>query len=261
MKFFAHITVLATAIMASSAGASLIYNNVGAASSTGLSSPVRNVARVAQEYVDSSYLAAITVPTYINGIGFRITPNESSSTPNIWPTQALTFSQYDITLAQASTATVAAHGLTSTTFTANWANPVVVRSGAMTIPANSFTDTNTGPGPAGSANFSFIIPFTTPYLYTPGDDLVVMIRQGGYSQAAQGTTYNFETYSAALNGLSAQGGARVATTGVNATVSDSTTSQTDVLKFAFDVSPAPEPASFSLIAIGMGTLLSRRKSR
>jgi hypothetical protein len=56
----------------------------------------------------------------------------------------LNYGRYDITLARVSAATAAADGLTSATFADNMQDPVLVRSGPITIPQNSFVSNAAG---------------------------------------------------------------------------------------------------------------------
>lgn len=231
--------------------AALIYPGVNSASSTGLSSAIRKPARVFQTFIDSSLLSDITSAGKINGLSFRITPNQSSP----FPSTAVNFAQYDITLAKPSASAVAANGLTSDTFADNMVNPVLVRSGPLTIDAKSFTDSNTGVGPAGSSNFAPLITFSTSYDINPGEDLVVLIRHNGYTEdLLPDTLWNFETFAY-------PNGERVATSGVNATAHDQGTSfRNDAMKFAFDVT-LPEPSSALALTGLVGLLAARRRTR
>ncbi|MCO6047387.1 PEP-CTERM sorting domain-containing protein [Aeoliella sp. ICT_H6.2] len=103
----------------------------------------------------------------------------------------LDFGRYDITLAQPSVASVAANGLTSATFADNMSSPVLVRSGPATIPLGSFESNAMDV----EAEFSFVFEFDTPYTYTPGDDLVMLVRHDGHGDAnGVETRWNFDGY-------------------------------------------------------------------
>ncbi|RYF51810.1 MAG: hypothetical protein EOO39_42815, partial [Cytophagaceae bacterium] len=153
---------------------------------SGLNTPLRNAARAYQGYVDESQLGALTGPVQITGMAFRLAIGTNWSPDGLqgagtWPSQDLTFSQYDIQLSRASAAVQAAGEFPSLTptFAANQGGTVTtVRSGALTIPAGSYTASGSTTTPNA---FGFNIQFTTPYLYTPGQELVYTIRHSGYS--------------------------------------------------------------------------------
>lgn len=91
---------------------------------------------------------------------------------NVWPSPDATWSQYDVTIAQAATSVATM----SDTFATNMLNPVLVRSGSLTIPAGSFSNTSSGP----EANtFYQAISFTTPYTYQGGDLVIDIVRSVG----------------------------------------------------------------------------------
>jgi hypothetical protein len=210
----------------------------------GISSPSREVPRVMQSFIDNTFLSDVTAPTTLLGLSFRL-PGSAETT---YPTENLTFGRYEITLSEPSAAAAAANGLTSDTFAANMSNPQLVRAGPLVIPANSFTDNNTGPGPDGSAEFSYFIPFDTPYVINPGEDLVVLLRHSGYSPAGQ-TLWNFDSFTYTNGG-------RVSTAGTDATTG--ALLPDTVLKYAFVV---PEPSGVALLGVAAVAALRRGRRR
>lgn len=130
--------------------------------------PFRENGSVYQLYIHRSRLNQWSVATEFTGIGFRL--NGDRDTYN----QDMDFVEYNISVSESDAASFAANQLASTVYADNIGpNEVAVRSGPLFIPANSFTD-------VGSPNpFSYIIDFSTPYMYTPGTDLVITIRHTG----------------------------------------------------------------------------------
>jgi hypothetical protein len=196
----------------------------------GLSSNSREAPRVLQTFFDNSFLTDVTTPTTLTGLSFRLPAIASSVPANVpYPKVDLTFARYDITLAKPSQAAIDANALVSDTFADNMQNPVAVRTGQLTIPAGSLTDNDTGPGPEGSAEFSFFIPFSTPYTLQPGDDLVVLVRQSGHGNNDE-IKWNFDSFGYTSGGRVATGNTDAAS---GALVPDT------VMKYAFQVQSTP----------------------
>jgi hypothetical protein len=178
----------------------------------------RDTARTFQHFLASSHFADVTVPRTIVGLGFRL-PGQANRS---YPTVAINFSRYDLTLGKPSPASINANTLASDVFADNMVESVLFRSGAMTMPAEALTDFNTGPGvaPAGhvSAEYSWFIRAQTHYRLVPGDALVVLGRHSGHGNAngVPQTAWNFD-------GFSHPFGARIHTTSADATSSNSST--------------------------------------
>jgi len=152
------------------------------------SSLSREAPRVLQQFYDESFFSTITSPTEILAMSFRLPPSANVNYPALGD---LDFARYEITLAKPSAATAAANGLTSATFADNMVDPVLVRVGALNVPLNSFISNALGD----DAEFSFEIAFDTPYLYTPGDDLVMLVRHSGHGDVnGVETRWNFDGY-------------------------------------------------------------------
>lgn len=161
---------------------------------SGISSLSRETDRVIQQYFDGSFFSAITEPMEITAMSFRLPAVAGENYPSLGD---LNFGRYDITLAAPSAAASMANGLTSATFADNMSNPHLVRSGAMAIPQNSFVSN----GIDEDAEFSFIIHFDTPYLFTPGQDLIMLVRHDGHGDVhGVETRWNFDGY-ARTNGM------------------------------------------------------------
>ena len=203
---------------------------------SGFSSLSREASRVLQQFYDASYFSSITQPTEITAMSFRLPAIADVDYPALGD---LNFGHYDITLAKPSAASAGAGGLTSATFADNMLDPVLVRSGPVTIPKDSFESNAAGV----DADFSFDFQFVTPYLFTPGQDLVMLVRHNGHGDVnGQETRWNFDGY-AKTNG------SVVSTVSVDATVGNFGPGSFNVanrIRFTF----VPEPTSVLLICLG-----------
>lgn len=131
----------------------------------GVSLPLDATAATVQFIYPTSVLSGLAPGDQITGIAFRLGAGATS------PNTDLTFSNYQIQLSQSNNAP----GSLSTTFANNISSDVVtVRSGSLTLTANSFPSGAT-PNAFGSA-----INFTTPYTYT-GGALLITLRHTGNS--------------------------------------------------------------------------------
>lgn len=110
----------------------------------------------------SSQFSAFSSGTSLTSIGFRLNAGQITvSTP-------LTFANYQITLSQPAQPFPTLNSV----FASNiGAGSVLVRNGALTIPANALVG---GAGP----NPFYDIAFNTPYVYTGGDLLVTLSHTG-----------------------------------------------------------------------------------
>lgn len=163
----------------------------------GLNTLLRDAARTYQVYYHPSQMAGITVPVQIVGMRFRQIAASLGSATSTWPTSALTFAQYDVQLSRASAAINADGEIasTATSFAANQnaATVVTTRSGALTVPVNAYV-ANPASTPSAPNPFGPTIPFTTPYTYTPGQELMVTIRHSGAVGGASSTFFSTASF-------------------------------------------------------------------
>ncbi|MFO1495197.1 MAG: DUF11 domain-containing protein [Lysobacterales bacterium] len=163
----------------------------------GLNTLLRDAARTYQVYYHPSQLAGITAPVQIVGMRYRQIAASLGSATSTWPTSALTFSQYDVQLSRASAAINADGEIasTATSFAANQnaATVVTTRSGALTVPVNAYV-ANPASTPSAPNPFGPTINFTTPYTYTPGQELMITIRHSGAVGGASSTFFSTASF-------------------------------------------------------------------
>ena len=132
----------------------------------GLNTLVRstNAPRTYQMQFTAAALGGLPVGARITELRFRLYTNATAA----FPTNTVTWSDYEITLANAANYISSM----SPTFSANMTSPVLVKHGPLSIGPNTF-GTSPLPNPFGS----FVI-FDTPYVY-PGGDLVMLFTHPG----------------------------------------------------------------------------------
>ena len=254
------ILALAFAGLTPSAQAQTIVapNVTEAAANSGLTTPLNSAARTYMGYLDASQFSSLTTPVYITGIQFRLaTGFNSQITTAAWPPQALTFSEYNIQLAQASAADVAAGDLEDSTSFANNQNAataVTVRSGGLTIAANSFSNSLTGVN-----SFGPTISFTTPYTFVPGSSLTYLIDESGYGTSSTVPQAAF----ASTDYATGMADALVSTAGTDATAPTGYTSPL-IVEFQYStLAPVPESSTTVslglMLALGLGLIIVRRR--
>ena len=140
------------------------YTSLGG--SGGLNTIVRstNAPRTYQLQFTAAALGGLPVGARITELRFRLYTNATAA----FPTNTVTWSDYEITLAKA------ANNISSMSafFSANMTSPVLVKHGPLSIGPNTF-GTSPIPNPFGS----FVV-FDTPYIY-PGGDLVMLFTHPG----------------------------------------------------------------------------------
>jgi hypothetical protein len=140
---------------------------------SGLNTLLRNSGfpRTYQMQFSSAALAGLPVGARITELRFRL--NTNTVPMSAFPTNTVTWSDYEVTLAQAANPI---SGM-SATFGLNMRSPVLVKNGALSLSANSFT-TSAGLNPFGS-----LVVFDTPYVYQ-GGDLVMLFSHTGSDSAS-----------------------------------------------------------------------------
>jgi hypothetical protein len=212
----------------------------------GFSSLSREADRVLQQFYDESFFSSITQPTEIIAMSFRLPAVAGADYPALG---SLNFGRYEITLAKPSAASAAANGLTSATFADNMQDAVLVRSGPITIPLGSFESNAAGE----DAAFSFQFVFDTPYLFTPGQDLVMLVRHNGHGDVnGVETRWNFDGYAW-------DNGSVVSTVNVDAAVGNFGPGSFNLAN-RIEFTLIPEPASGLLLGLG-GLLLALRRRK
>jgi hypothetical protein len=135
----------------------------------GLNTLLRNngAPRTYQMQFSSAALGGLPVGARITELRFRLWTDSVA-----FPNNTVTWSDYQVTLARAANSISAM----STIFASNMLSPVLVKDGALSISANTFT-TNASVNPFGS-----LVVFDTPYVYQ-GGDLVMLFRHTGSDSA------------------------------------------------------------------------------
>jgi hypothetical protein len=207
----------------------------------GPSSPIIGPGGWHEQYlIEPTELTGLPVGSQIGGIAFRANHSNTISDPTI----NAGFSRFDVTLAQAATTSATMSG----NFAANMANPVLVESGPLSVPAHSF-----GIGSDPNA-FYQLLTFTTPYTYQGGGLIVdtafvntnFTVHQGGFD----GTTASDNTVHFPGRILFASGDS--ATTG---DVLDPFDTDFPTMKFI----TVPAPGSTAIVALGGAVFWRRRR--
>jgi len=141
-----------------------------------LNSIIRNAAnpRTYQYGINAAELAGMPVGSVITGVSLRFMVFGSNTAS--WPAADIPWTTYDIYAGPAiPTASWVADPMLNFA-----APPAVVRTGPMTLEANSFTNTNP-PAPLPNAWSEFYFDFQTPYLYLGGDVALLFSHPGSTS--------------------------------------------------------------------------------
>ncbi len=212
---------------------------------TGLNTGFRNAPRTYMAlYLDPNF-ASITSPVMITGMQLRISADGNTTLPATWPSQNISFTNFDVQLSQ-PTASLIADGeflSSAVTFASQQeAGTVVnVRSGALTINTGAFQNT-------GAENpFGPVITFSTPYMYTPGQSLLLYITHTGYTPAGEP-----QPFFAAADYTPGVTDAISSTASYQAATATGFSSPYVV---QFTTSPVPEPATALTLASGVAALL------
>ena len=124
---------------------------------SGLNTLIRGIGlpRTYQMQFTPNALEGLMPGARITALRFRLYTNAAVA----FPEATVTWSDYEVTLAQAANPIASM----STTFSANMLNPVLVKDGAVSVPANNFS---TGGFPN---SFGSFLVLDSPYVYQGGD--------------------------------------------------------------------------------------------
>lgn len=134
---------------------------------TFLATAFQTTARTTQVVYDASELVHIPKGSLIRGLGFRLDASSVSG-----PASPLTTSNFQVELSRSPLSPDAMSFTVANNEVA--ADRTVVRTGALTIPANAFLDTGSAP-----KAYTFKVLFDKPYEYR-GGHLSVVIRHNGF---------------------------------------------------------------------------------
>lgn len=222
------------------------------ATSSGLNTIIRQFPRVHQGFYDSSVLPAVTGPTALLGMQLRLSIGENWRPAGYvgasWPNAAISFTDYTITIAKATPQLVTDGEFLSLTPTFNsyLLDPVVVRTGPLTIPAGAFLADG---GAAGIHSFANLATFSTPFIVSPGDSLVVQVRHSGYGSTGTPLNAFFATIPYTAGAVDA-----ISSTASATAAAPSGFTSPYIINFVI-----PEPAALSLLA-PLGLMLARRRN-
>jgi PEP-CTERM motif len=252
-KLFAALTLLGLVALPNTVCAQTIVAP-GTAEVGGISTAFRNSARVYQSYIHQSQFISITQTVQITGMRLRL---DQTAVAQTWPSQDLSFANYTVEMSLPSAAIVAdgeIAGLTTTFAQNQGAGVTTVRSGAMTIPANSFTATGLGTPNA----FGPTINFSTPYTYTPGSPLLYTIYHSGYTPNTE-----IQRFFAGTSFASGVADTVLLTSSGTGASTPSEFSSPYIVEFVYSSSAsAPEPGTLALVALGMaGGAVARRRRK
>lgn len=242
-----------TAILALTVSARADFLSTTQTEGPGLTTALRAVPRTYQAFYSPSQFTSITTTQSITGLQFRLAADSSGVDPgSFWPTRDLTFSDYTIKLSTASPSLEAAGVYTSSTATfssGQGASLITVRSGGLLVPEGAFSASET----AGAINnFGFTIDFDTPYLYQPGESIVLTLSMSGYTPSDES-----QPFFAAAVSTANQSSAISSISGANAATA---TGFAAPLIVNFVSIPVPEPGAPALLAAALtGMVLNRRR--
>jgi hypothetical protein len=176
-------SVLSCLAVAALSGTALAQFAPAISETGGLSTPFRSLPRQHQSYFHPSVLTAVTAPTTITGVQFRLDAdlaNNGVGSAVAWPASPLTASNFTIVIGRPSAAINTAGEIPSltTTYAANMQNAVTVYNSSLTIPAGAFPNNGSTTTPA---SWGLTVNFSTPYTYNPGDGLMFYISQSGFT--------------------------------------------------------------------------------
>ncbi|MFN4243838.1 MAG: hypothetical protein ACK4PI_11450 [Tepidisphaerales bacterium] len=229
---------------------------------SGMASILNPSPRSYMSYLDEQlYQSQLDGPVLIVGMQIRLAMGSNwrlqtpeTYTANTWPNVDVQMAEFRVTMGRA-TPTIAEAGWFRTPngiwlrgqFDLYYQDTVEVRSGPLTIPANSFVASG---GNTGSHAWGPTFTFDTPYVYTPGETLVYRVSHQGIANADEVVPALF----------SSRYGARNFTDGMVALsdLAQAPSGLADVHYVRWITAPIPEPTTLGLL-VPVFPLLSRRR--
>jgi len=190
----------------------------------------------------ASQFSTVSIGSTITSIGFRQSQFDGDA-----PDIEYNLPRWDLQLSSGRNAI----GSLAKNFLANiGADVVMVRSGSLTVPVNSFQGNGTPPGPF------FVITFQTPYIYTGGDLLATLRKQGSSPETS--------LYVDSITGGSSAFVNSVASAGDTATSGSVNFYHIPIAQFTFETPvTVPEPSAYTLFGsglLGFAVLARRRRN-
>jgi hypothetical protein len=225
----------------------------------GVSTVFRQLPRTYQSYIDETQLASITQPVNITGIQFRLSAGATNgATGTSYPAAPINFASFLIQFSNASAAIATAGEIpdTTTSYAANQGGTVTnVFNGPLTIAAAAFPN-NVAATPATPNAFGAAINFTTPYLYTPGEQLLYTLSHTGFGVSQPQAFFAVANFGSNV----ADAVSSLAGTGTAADFQTLPTGFTSPYIVQLITSPIPEPTSLALAGLaGFGMLARVRR--
>jgi len=227
---------------------------VESSAESGISTIIRQLPRSYQEYIDASNLSSITESVNITGMQLRMAIGENWRTAGYvgssWPNAPISFNNYDVKLGTPS-AQMLTDGeyLTGTEVYANFmTDATTVRSGPWSIAAGAFPADG---GPTGIHSWGPLMNFTTPYLYNPGEGLMVQVNHDGYGTTVLQSFFASRNYA---NGVTDA----ISNSASGAYTSTAANGFSSPYFIQFTYSAVPEPTTLGALAL-FGTLALRRR--
>ncbi len=221
----------------------VVPNALTAAEGNGANqNPFNNAGATAQLLISASQLSDFSAGDMITGLRFRLNENMLAT-----PSLTVTWSDYEITLAELATSVASP----SLTYATNMTNPVLVRDGGLTFAVGSF------PGGASPNAFGPLLSFNLSAYAYQGGDLVVLLshtaNNGPSAISVDSATSMASGYGTDFRTLLASS--------FQATAGVSTTGSFPVVQFEF--APVPEASSwlFGCAALTATTLAARLRRK
>lgn len=236
--------ILGLLCTAPSANATLVVVPSSASASEGNSTsvvPLNTGARTNQYQMTNAAMGGLPIGVSITGVQFRLDGTQAAG-----PSAAITWSDYEITLAKATNSI----GGMSATLASNMNSPVLVKDGAFTLTAGSL------PGTGSPRAFGGTIVFDTPYLYS-GGDLVMLLTHTNGTGGATPTVDGIQTDALGTGGI------RALSTAIafQATTADNTAFRIPVMQFTYTVASIPEPNGWLLMGVLSAAIFFAKTTR